>query len=99
MSGISVNAGMQNACRFTMLDRPPCLGCICPARAYLTPRARRVIMLEFSLWVLGGVLMVGLVACRLARKPRKQNDMELLEFDFDKSKCYEKDGRKFPFSY
>jgi len=56
-------------------------------------------MLEFSLWVLGGVLMVGLVACRLARKPRKQNDMELLEFDFDKSKCYEKDGRKFPFSY
>ena len=56
-------------------------------------------MLEFSFWVLGGVLVLGLVACRLARKPRRQNDMELLEFDFDKSKTYEKDGRKYPFSY
>jgi len=56
-------------------------------------------MLELSLWVLGGVFVLGLVACRLARQPRKQNDMELLDFDFDKSKTYEKDGRKFPFSY
>jgi len=56
-------------------------------------------MLELSLWVLGGVFVLGLVACRLARKPRKQHDMELLDFDFDKSKTYEKDGRKFPFSY
>ncbi|MBI5518519.1 MAG: hypothetical protein HY916_00495 [Desulfovibrio sp.] len=56
-------------------------------------------MLELSLWVLGGVFVLGLVACRLARKPRKQHDMELLDFDFDKSKIYEKDGRKYPFSY
>jgi hypothetical protein len=56
-------------------------------------------MLELSLWVLGGVLVMGLLACRLARKPRRQHDMELLDFDFDKSKTYEKDGRKYPFSY
>lgn len=56
-------------------------------------------MLEFSLWVLGGVVVLGLVASRLARKPRRQNDMELLEFDFDKNKNYERDGRKYPFSY
>jgi beta-lactamase regulating signal transducer with metallopeptidase domain len=60
---------------------------------------RRVAMLELSLWVLGGVVVLGLIACRLARKPRRQHDMELIEFDFDKSKSYEKDGRKYPFSY
>lgn len=56
-------------------------------------------MIELSLWVLCAVLVIGLVAARLARRPRKQHDMELIEFDFDKSKSYEKDGRKFPFSY
>ena len=56
-------------------------------------------MLELSLWVLGGVFVVGLLACRFARMPRRQHYLELLDFDFDKSKCYEKDGRKFPFSY
>jgi len=56
-------------------------------------------MLELSLWVFGVVFVLGLAACRLARKPRKQHDMELLDFDFDKSKNYEKDGRKYPFSY
>lgn len=56
-------------------------------------------MIELSLWVLGAVVLIGLAAARLARRPRKQNDMELLDFDFDKSKSYEKDGRKFPFSY
>ncbi len=72
----------------------------------LTPRVRfgrnatkGLVMLELSLWVLGGVFVLGLVACRLARKPRKEHDMELLDFDFDKSKIYEKDGRKYPFSY
>jgi len=56
-------------------------------------------MLELSLWVHGTVLIIGLVACRLARKPRRQHDMELLDFDFEKCKSYEKDGRKYPFSY
>lgn len=56
-------------------------------------------MLELSLWVLGGVLVVGVIACRLSRRPRREHDMELLDFDFDKNKSYEKDGRKFPFTY
>jgi len=56
-------------------------------------------MLELSLWVFGGFFVLGVAAYRLARKPRKQHDMELLDFDFDKSKNYEKDGRKYPFSY
>lgn len=56
-------------------------------------------MLELSLWVLGGVLALGLIACRLVRKPRRENDLELLDFDFDKNKSYEKDGRKYPFTY
>lgn len=56
-------------------------------------------MIELSLWVLGAVVLIGLVSARLARRPRKQSHMELLDFDFDKSKSYEKDGRKFPFSY
>ena len=56
-------------------------------------------MIELALWVLGGVVVIGLAACRLARKPRRENDMELLDFDFEKSKSYEKDGRKYPFSY
>ena len=56
-------------------------------------------MIELSLWVLGAVVALGLVACRLARKPKKEHDLELLDFDFDKIKTYEKDGRKYPFSY
>jgi hypothetical protein len=56
-------------------------------------------MTEFALWVLGAVLVIGAIACRLARKPRRENDLELLDFDFDKIKTYEKDGRKYPFSY
>lgn len=56
-------------------------------------------MLELSLWVFGGVVAMGILACRLARKPRRQDYRELIEFDFDKSKSYEKDGRKYPFTY
>ena len=56
-------------------------------------------MIELSLWVLGAAFAHGLVACRLARKPKKEHDLELLDFDFDKTKTYEKDGRKYPFSY
>ena len=56
-------------------------------------------MTEFALWVLGAVLVIGAIACRLARKPRRENDLELLDFDFEKIKTYEKDGRKYPFSY
>ncbi|MBU1228751.1 MAG: hypothetical protein KKA55_12135 [Proteobacteria bacterium] len=56
-------------------------------------------MVELSLWVLSAVVVTGLVACKLARKPKKNHDLELLDFDFDKTKNYEKDGRKYPFSY
>ena len=85
------------------IDRPPPVGCIgraCNAAGRnANNKVPQAIMIELSLWVLGAVVLIGLVAARLARRPRKQNDMELLDFDFDKSKSYEKDGRKFPFSY
>jgi len=81
------------------LDSPSPLGSIDQRGRFRPNDKEGVVMLELSLWVLGGVFVMGVLACRLARKPRKQHDMELLDFDFDKSKCYEKDGRKFPFSY
>lgn len=39
--------------------------------------------------------LCGMVCLR--RKPRPP--MELPRFDFDKTKSYEREGRKFPFSY
>lgn len=96
---MTVNAGMNDGGVLLRLDSPTPLGSIDASRRFPAERQKGCNMLELSLWVLGGVFVMGLLACRLARKPRKQHDMELLDFDFDKSKTYEKDGRKYPFSY
>jgi hypothetical protein len=82
------------------IDSPPRLGCSdCLRMPQDSGQEEQATMIELSLWVLGAVLALGLVACRLARKPKKEHDLELLDFDFDKIKTYEKDGRKYPFSY
>jgi hypothetical protein len=99
MHGVSVNAEGGAADIFPGLTSPHPWGVLTPRATSGCIRTEGFVMLELSLWVLGGVFVLGLVACRLARKPRKQHDMELLDFDFDKSKIYEKDGRKYPFSY
>jgi hypothetical protein len=44
-----------------------------------------------ALVVAGGVI--------LGRRKRRPPRLELERFNFDKNKSYEKDGRKFPFSY
>ncbi|EGB16035.1 transmembrane spermine/spermidine synthase family protein [Pseudodesulfovibrio mercurii] len=49
-----------------------------------------------SLSFLAGVIAV-LLACRRRRKD--SGSISLDGFNFDKQKKYEKDGRKYPFSY
>ncbi|WP_156904457.1 hypothetical protein [Desulfovibrio aminophilus] len=56
-----------------------------------------------SLWIhalIGGLALLGLavIVALLARR-RIKPPSDLPNFDFDKNKNYEKEGRKFPFSY
>jgi hypothetical protein len=96
--GATLSIHRTRVARWRVLTAPRAWG-VLEGASLIAPQQGWTPMLELSLWVLGAVLVLGLVACRLARRPRKQHDMELLDFDFDKSKSYEKDGRKYPFSY
>ncbi|WP_419785628.1 hypothetical protein [Pseudodesulfovibrio sp.] len=55
-----------------------------------------------STYILAGIGLVAIAACAvliLTRRRPKRNRLPLDTFNFDKQKKYEKDGRKFPFSY
>ncbi len=48
-----------------------------------------------------GSFVAGILLVLFLRRPKKVNytKQNLNRFNFDKSKKYEKDGRKYPFSY
>ncbi|MCM0754934.1 hypothetical protein M7784_06695 [Desulfovibrio aminophilus] len=58
-----------------------------------------------SLWtyaLIGGLALLGLAVIAVslrARRRRNAPPRDLPNFNFDKNKSYEKEGRKFPFSY
>ncbi|MEF2232083.1 MAG: hypothetical protein V3571_14215 [Pseudodesulfovibrio sp.] len=43
-------------------------------------------------------MLITLLVCRRGRRPKRMGE-NLNRFNFDKQKKYEKDGRKYPFSY
>lgn len=56
--------------------------------------------MSISLYIAVGLAVTGLVlVLYLVRRPKRRPRQELESFNFDKSKSYEKDGRKYPFSY
>ncbi|ADU63715.1 MAG: hypothetical protein KUA35_16055 [Pseudodesulfovibrio sp.] len=56
--------------------------------------------MSIYIYIAAGLAVVGLaLVLYLARKPKCRPKQELESFNFDKSKSYEKDGRKYPFSY
>ena len=73
-------------------------------RTGLVPGGRRMFQqgeqMNIYIYIAAGLALVGLVlVLYLARKPKCRPKRELESFNFDKSKSYEKDGRKYPFSY
>lgn len=56
-----------------------------------------------SFWLLcvAGLAVVALPVLLLTRRARRRGNppQRLEHFDFDRNKSYEREGRKFPFSY